>query len=169
MMNNVLKRTDVLEAAEDLRRRTLASITRPLDRLDLSGLHARLQHRPLLSRRIGRRASRKRWFARRWRIATGKLFSELVGASLEELGGANGQLHGFHAHHPGRFCCRVEKAGALSGGGSCGYRCADRGFPVFKLQDRFGNFGGASAYSVAGGTSRMATPVTCPIISASEG
>jgi hypothetical protein len=32
-MKNVLKRTDVLEAAEDLRRRTLASITRPLDRL----------------------------------------------------------------------------------------------------------------------------------------
>lgn len=33
MMKNVLKRTDVLEAVEDLRRRTLASITRPLDRL----------------------------------------------------------------------------------------------------------------------------------------
>ena len=32
-MNNVLKRTDVLQAADDLRRRTLASIARPLDRL----------------------------------------------------------------------------------------------------------------------------------------
>jgi hypothetical protein len=32
-MRNVLKRTDVVEAADDLRRRTLASIARPLDRL----------------------------------------------------------------------------------------------------------------------------------------
>src|SRR5262249_29177426 len=33
IVNNVLKRTDVLQAADDLRRRTLASIARPLDRL----------------------------------------------------------------------------------------------------------------------------------------
>ena len=32
-MKNVLKRTDVLEAADDLRRRTLEPIARPLDRL----------------------------------------------------------------------------------------------------------------------------------------
>jgi hypothetical protein len=38
-----------------------------------------------------------------------------------------------------------------------------------KPPSQFGNFGGASAYSSDDGTRRMATPVTCPMISASEG
>src|SRR5208282_411644 len=73
-----------------------------------------------------------------------------------------------HAHGSPRIPHRMEKTRAVSRGRSGGNRSARGGIPFLELQDRFGNLGGSLGLS-SGGTKRIATPVTCPTISASDG
>ena len=161
------RRMDVQQAREDLSRRTLSEIARPLDRLiylaSMRDYNTGVYHHDGLASRFTEEVA-----CEALADCHREVFRQLVVSSLEDL---VDQLEAYRKSthtSPARIPDRVEKARALPRRRSGGNRSACGGIPLFELQDRFGNLGGSSGLA-SGGTKRIATPVTCPTISASDG
>src|ERR1700690_2262198 len=93
-----------------------------------------------------------------------------VGAvAIGRAGWPDGSVYGLLANDAWRFPWDVERVGTVPSSSADGNRSRSRRISLFELQGRFGNFGCASECASGGGTSRIATAVTCPMTSASPG
>jgi hypothetical protein len=135
---------------------------------DLPGVNARLQQRGLLSRRLSFPLFRNGGVRGLGELPP-RRFPRGPSVFHREFGAATGFLCSIYALCASGFNRRVEESSALPSGRSGRNRHAGGRFLVLQRQDRIGDLGGSSRWPFPAATRRIATAVTCPIISASAG